>query len=159
MRVQTLCDGLGERSLHLYGLRAAGPGWRQITACRLPPGGPYGSLLVDLGFENEPEMAGPKVEAVTLPRAQASVVGVLRAADPPAWTDRILGATGSAPPAAGPGAAPGSWLRRDVPAMAAALGAPRPAPWFLTLESPAAGPRLIPSPCRATSPTATSAMW
>lgn len=146
VRVQTLCDGLGERSLHLYGLRAAGPGWRQITACRLPPGGPYGSLLVDLGFENEPPMAGPKVEAVTLPRSAASVVGVLRAPDPPAWTDRILGATGSAPPAASPGAAPGSWLRRDGPAMAAALGASRPAPWFLTLESPTAGPRLVPSP-------------
>ncbi|MBE7218490.1 MAG: SURF1 family protein [Caulobacteraceae bacterium] len=141
-RVQTLCDGLPGRGLHLYGLRADGPGWRQIAACTLPPGLPYRSLLVDLGFERLPPVSAPALQPVTLPARDASVVGVLRLPDPPAWTDRLVGV-----PA--PADANGQWMRRNVPAMAAALHAPDPAPFMLELETPVAGPGLVPSPLPA----------
>ena len=143
-RVQTLCSGLPGRGLHLYGLRADGPGWRQIAACALPPGLPYRTLLVDLGFERLPPVSQPALQAVTLPARDASVVGVLRTPDPPAWTDRLIG-----PP--DPADAHGQWMRRDIPGMAHALGAPDPAPFMLELETPVAGPGLIPSPLPAGS--------
>ncbi len=138
-RVQVLCDGLPGRGLHLYGLQASGPGWRQIAACTLPRGLPYRTLLVDLGFERLPPVSPPALQAVTLPSSQASVVGVLRTPDAKSWTDGLI----STPI---PTDANGQWMRRNVPAMSAALHAADPAPFMLELETPVAGPGLIPSP-------------
>ena len=138
VRVQVRCSGLGDGAVHLYGLRAAGPGWRQIAACALPAGLPYRSLLVDLGFEALPPVSPPARQPVDLP-AQTSVVGVLRSPDPPTWAMRLAG------PATSP-ANPGQWMRRDIPGMARALHAPSPAPFMLELEQPRAGPTLAPSP-------------
>lgn len=137
-RVQVLCDGLAGRSVHLYGVRASGPGWRQVAACTLPSGLPYATLLVDLGFEAAASANAPAPQRVVLPASGASVVGVLRTPDPPAWTDRLTG----------PANAGGSdqWFRRDIPGMSRALGAAAPAPFMLELESPVPGPGLIPSP-------------
>ena len=137
-RVQVLCDGLNGRSVHLYGVRASGPGWRQVAACTLPSGLPYQTLLVDLGFEATAQLAHPQAQRVTLPATGASVIGVLRTPDPPAWTDRLTG----------PANAGGSdqWFHRDIPGMTHALGAVAPAPFMLELETPAPGPGLIASP-------------
>ena len=137
-RVQVLCDGLAGRSVHLYGVRASGPGWRQVAACTLPAGLPYATLLVDLGFEATATANAPAPQHVVLPAAGASVIGVLRTPDAPAWTDRFTG----------PANAGGSdqWFRRDIPGMARALGGGAPAPFMLELESPAPGRGLIPSP-------------
>ena len=136
-RVQVTCGGLNGRSLDLYGLRASGPGWRQVAACALPPGMPYATLLVDLGFEAGAS-ATPATQAVSLPATGASVIGVLRAPDPTTWAEKLAG------PAHTAGAT--QWLRRDIPGMTHALGALAPAPVMLELETPRAGPGLIPSP-------------
>lgn len=136
-RVVTRCEGLGEREAHLYGLRTDGPGWREITACRLASG-PYGSILVDMGFAREAGLQAPSGEAVTL-GPDALVTGVLRAPEPKPWFAALV-----APPATARGAS-GEFFGRDVPALSAAVGAPRPAPVMLLLEKPAAGPDLIPS--------------
>ncbi len=137
-RVVTSCDGLGEREAYLYGLRTDGPGWREISACRLGSG-PYGSILVDMGFSRQVGMQPPRGEPVTL-RSGVLVTGVLRAPEPPPWFASLV-----APPAGHRGAS-GEFYGRDIPAMAAAVGAPRPAPVMLLLERPAAGPGLIPAP-------------
>lgn len=140
VRVQARCERIAlGRGVHLYGFQAAGPGWRQVAACALPPGLPYRSLLVDLGFERLPPSSPPALQPLALPASGAALTGVLRVPDPPAWTDRL-----AAPPSSGPDT--GQWLRRDVDAMARALNAPDPAPFMLELEEPAAGPGLIPSP-------------
>ena len=137
-RVVTACEGLGEREVHLYGLRTDGPGWREVSACRLASG-PYGSILVDMGFSRRPAMEPPRAEPVTLGPG-AVVTGVLRSPEPRPWFASLV-----APPASQRGAS-GEFFGRDVPAMAAALGAPRPAPVMLLLETPAAGPGLVPAP-------------
>ena len=143
-RVVTPCEGLGARAVHLYGLRDSGPGWRQIAACRLAPGARYGAILTDLGYTGQPGLQPPKPERVTLAEG-ALVTGVLRAPEPKAWFARIVS------PAPRPGTL-GPFYERDIPAMAAALGAARPAPVMLTLEGPAAGPGLAPSPLPADIP-------
>ena len=157
VRVVARCDGLGERAVHLYALRPDGaPGWRQVGACRLA-GGPYGAILTDLGFEDAPPPAAGgdgagmplvSIEAVDLPDQGALVTGVLRTPDPKAWYDGLLQlalpgqtASGNTDPHPKPGA---SFFGRDIPAMAVALGAERPAPVMLSLESPRAGPKLTP---------------
>ena len=137
-RVVTACEGLGEREVNLYGLRTDGPGWREVSACRLA-GGPYGSILVDMGFSRQAGLQPPRGEPVTLP-AGALVTGVLRAPDPQPWFAALV-----APPSSRRGGS-GEFFGRDVPAMAAALDAPRPAPVMLLLEAPAVGPGLIPAP-------------
>ncbi len=137
-RVVTSCEGLGEREAHLYGLRTDGPGWREITACRLS-GGPYGSVLLDMGFSRKAGLQPPRGEPVTLP-AGALLTGVLRAPDPRPWFADLV-----APPAARRGPS-GEFFGRDIPAIAAAVGAPRPAPVMMMLESPSAGPGLIAAP-------------
>ena len=136
-RVVTRCEGLGEREAHLYGLRTDGPGWREVTACRLPSG-PYGSILVDMGFSRQEGLQPARGEPVTL-ASGASITGVLRAPEPRPWFAALVA---TPPPARG---GSGEFFGRDVPAMAAAVGAPRPAPVMLLLETPAAGPGLIPS--------------
>lgn len=137
-RVVTRCTGLGERAVHLYGLRDAGPGWRQVSACRLESGA-YGSILTDLGYTAGIGFQPPRAEPVTLTQG-AAIVGVLRTPEPKPWFAALIAPTPTRRGAAG------EFFERDLPAMAAALSAPRPAPVMLTLESPAAGPGLTPSP-------------
>jgi surfeit locus 1 family protein len=131
VRAQTLCPGL-ERAptLRLYGLRDGVIGYRLIAACPVDAA-PYRSILVDRGF-----IPREVVDAPTTPVALGRpIVGVLRHGDP-----------GSVfTPKNNPGR--NVWYRRDVPAMAAALRAPHPAPIFLMLESPAPhGPGPQPAP-------------
>ena len=157
VRVVARCDGLGEHAVHLYAIRPDGsPGWRQVGACRLA-NAPYGAILVDLGFEDVPATSGgestgmpvPGAEPVLLPTQGALITGVLRTPDPKAWYDGLLAlalpgqaASGNTDPHPRPGA---SFFGRDIPAMAVALGAARPAPVMLSLESPRAGPKLTPA--------------
>ena len=136
-RVVTSCEGLGEREAHLYGLRTDGPGWREVSACRLSSG-PYGSILVDMGFSRQIGLQPPRGEPVTLPSGVA-ITGVLRSPEPQPWFAALV-----APPPPRRGSS-GEFFRRDIPAIAAAVGAPRPAPVMLLLEHPAAGPGLVPS--------------
>lgn len=121
VRVQLACPDLAARPyLRLQSLREGVLGYRLIAACPLT-GSPYGAVLVDRGFIAQEE---PAVAPDPAPLA-APVVGVLRKADagnaftPPDQPDRNL------------------WYGRDVPAMAKALDAARPAPLFLMLETPA----------------------
>jgi surfeit locus 1 family protein len=114
--------------VRLYAVSDDGPGDRIITACPLPVGGPFRSILVDRGFLNAGESPGARGPLVSDP-----VVGVL-----------IKGSkTGM------PRAASGEFFSRDIPAIAADLGAEGPAPVFFMLESPepkAGGPRPAPVP-------------
>ncbi|CAN5381017.1 SURF1 family protein [soil metagenome] len=157
VRVVARCDGLGERAVHLYAIRPDGsPGWRQVGACRLA-NAPYGAILVDLGFEDVPATSGgestgmplPGAEPVLLPTQGALITGVLRTPDPKAWYDGLLALalpgqvkSGNTDPHPRAGA---SFFGRDIPAMAVALGAERPAPVMLSLETPRAGPKLTPA--------------
>ena len=96
--------------------------YRLITACPLPAGAAYGSVLVDRGFIVLPgaDQPGPVPgRAITQP-----VVGVLRLGD-----GRNIATAPNEP-------SRNLWYWRDVPAMAQALHAERPAPLFLMLESP-----------------------
>jgi surfeit locus 1 family protein len=117
----------------VYAVGDEGAGDRIVTACPLPPGGPYRSILVDRGFMASGDVARlkPDPEPVAGP-----VVGVLRkGAKADALTPKH--------------AAGGEWFSRDLPGIAAALGADRPAPVFLFLERPAPkgfGPTPMPVP-------------
>lgn len=151
VRVVAPCESVGPKSVHLYGVREAsgpadvrggGPAWRQIASCRLPAG-PYGSLLVDTGFEAGPFVSPPPALPMPAGRGPVRVTGVLRTPEPPPWFASLIG-EGAA--GAKRSQANGQWFQRDVPGMAAALGADRPAPVMLMLESPAAGPGLTPAP-------------
>lgn len=120
-RVWTTCPEL-ERTptLRLYALREQ-MGYRLITACPVRAG-PYRSILVDRGFILREAVSHVEAGA---DRGETAVVGVLRRGDAP----------GPFTPAhTGPGA---DWYGRNIPAMAAELGALAPAPVFLMLERPA----------------------
>ena len=143
-RVVARCEGgLGGRVAHLYGLREAGPGWRQIAACPLA-GANYGSVLVDLGYTSAAGFGEPRAETVTLP-ADAALTGVLRTPEPKPWFARLVAPAPSAP---------GSrrFYERDIADIATAVGAAHPAPAMLELERPTAGPGLTPSPLPADIP-------
>ena len=132
-RVQTTCPDL-ERTptLRLYALMDQ-PGYRIITACPLQ-GAPFATILVDRGFVPHDDIGRVKLGAGPI---AAPVIGVLRRGDPPTWLT---------PKHRSPDA---DWFGRDIPAMAARLGAPRPAPLFLMLEKPAPsgfGPTPAPVP-------------
>ena len=128
VRVQTTCPTLQQTpTLHLYALLDGVLGDRLITTCPLNDGR-YRSLLVDRGFVDREHLEtvrpGPAIDG--------PVVGVLRRPEPATWL--------SLPNSI----AQNDWHTRDVPAMAAALGAAAPAPVVLMLEHPAApspGPR------------------
>jgi surfeit locus 1 family protein len=116
----------------IYAVTDEGFGDRVVTACPLPPGGRYRSILVDRGYVANGELAkltpGPPVDG--------PVIGVLR---------KGAGAT-AVTPKHQPG---GEWFDRDAGAIAAALGAADPAPVFFMLESPAPkgfGPTPMPVP-------------
>ena len=130
VRVQLACPALEQTpTLRVYSLQDGETGYRLVTACALP-GGPYGSVLVDRGFLPTDQAAAPGRAALAAP-----VIGVLRKPD---------GKTIVSPPNQ---PAKNLWYWRDLPAMAAALRAERPAPVFLMLESPApAGPWPKPAP-------------
>ena len=116
----------------IYTVTDQGVGDRIVTACPLPPGGLYRSILVDRGYVASGDVGklspgGP----VDVP-----IVGVLR--------------QGSGPNALTPThQAGGEWFSRDAPRIAAALGAPDPAPVFAMVESPKPkgfGPIPMPTP-------------
>jgi surfeit locus 1 family protein len=121
-RVQADCPDIETTPfVRLYALRDAVVGYRIITACRLTSGA-YGSVLVDRGFIAQDAAARLKPGAgqtLTDP-----VVGILRRGDP-----RNFVTPENQP-------AQNLWYWRDIPAIAAALGAPRPAPTFLMLQEP-----------------------
>jgi surfeit locus 1 family protein len=134
-RVQADCPDVETGGfVRLYALRDAGTGYRIITACKLL-GGPYGSILVDRGFVAQDDAARLKPGAGRT--LNTPVVGILRRGDPRNFVT----------PENQPGQ--GLWYWRDIPAMALALGAARPAPTFLMLQSPAPegfGPTPAPLP-------------
>lgn len=120
-RVRAVCPGLSHAPyLELYSPYEGVPGVRLISACRVD-GGPFTGILVDRGFVAESISSRPPVDpTATAPR---EVIGVLRAAEE--------GNAFTPPNEAGRG----RWYRRDIAAMAGALGLAKPAPWFLMLET------------------------
>ncbi|ACG76962.1 surF1 family protein [Phenylobacterium zucineum HLK1] len=119
VRVAVTCPGLASAPyLELYGLREGQAGARLISACPAEGGG-YGSILVDRGFVPDTVSARPPVDAADA--RPLEVTGVLRAPD--------------AKSTFSPPNRPDRWFTRDIPAMAAALGAADPAPVFLMAET------------------------
>ena len=122
-RVVTDCPGLDHAPyLKLHAVRQGVIGFRAVSACAVDDM-TYGSILVDRGFVAQPD-AARLPEPGGEPPPHRAVVGVLREPEPPTFVtprDR---------------AAENAWFRRDVPAMARALGARAPAPLMLMLESP-----------------------
>jgi len=123
VRVRLDCPGLGAAPfVELYGLKDGKAGRRIISTCPLT-GGRYGALLVDRGFIPDGVEARPATGAPGAVTGPTSVTGVLRVPDraslftPPADPAKRL------------------WFARDIPAMAAALGAVRPAPVMLMAET------------------------
>jgi surfeit locus 1 family protein len=121
VRVQTACPDL-ERAptVRVYAVVEGMAGYRHVAACPLASG-PYSSLLVDRGFVPLERADDPLPQGGPL---HQPVTGVLRKPDPKSFVtpknqpQRNL------------------WYWRDIPAMAAALHAPRPAPVTLMLERP-----------------------
>lgn len=122
-RVRLDCPDLELRSvLRLYWIYEGLAGYRLIAACPLASG-PYSSILVDRGFVGTP--GGELPHAVPGRPISQPVVGVLRAPPPKALISTKNDPAGNL------------WFWRDTPAMARTLNAPKPAPVFLVLESPA----------------------
>lgn len=143
VRVRLECPGLSSAPfVELYGLKDGDAGRRLVSACALGEG-PYASILVDRGFIPDSVTERPAVRAeagAAVPgAAQDAVTGILRIPDRP---NRFT-------PAADPGK--GLWFARDIPGMAAGLGAVRPAPVMLMAET-STNPdfkALVPSPVPA----------
>jgi len=135
IRVSAVCPGLASAPyLELYGLHEGRAGVRLISACRIDSAR-YGSVLVDRGFVADVISARPPVDpAATTP---VTITGVLRKPEP----GNLFS----------PANTPGRWYVRDIPAMAAALGAPRPAPVTLMAETSSnpAWKALVPAPIPA----------
>src|SRR6201992_889875 len=122
-RVQADCPDIETTPfIRLYAVNDQGAGYRIVTACRLT-GALYGSILVDRGYVTDDD--APKLKPGAGARLGQPTVGVLRRGDPRTFVT--------------PQNQPGQdlWYWRDLPAMATALGAERPAPTFLMLQSPA----------------------
>ena len=139
VRVKLACPGLAKAPfVELYGLKDGQAGRRIISACAVDAGG-HESLLVDRGFIPDGVTARPPVGAAATETGPALVIGVLRV------PDRASLFTPQADPARR------LWFSRDVQAMAAALGARRPAPVMLMAETssnPTFGD-LVPAPIPA----------
>lgn len=123
VRVRLDCPGVATAPyVELYGLKDGDAGRRIISACPLASG-KYGTLLVDRGFIADGVSARPPAGAPAADTGPVSLTGVLRVPDraslftPPSDPARRL------------------WFSRDIPAMAAALGAARPAPVMLMAET------------------------
>jgi len=120
VRVQTACRSLQQTpTLHLYAILDGVMGDRLITACPMSSGA-YRTLLVDRGFVGAEQLS--KVSPG--PATPGPIIGVLRKTEKPNWLS---------PPNS---VAKNDWHTRDIPAMAAALNAPAPAPVILMLETP-----------------------
>lgn len=118
VRVTVDCPGLATAPFaSLYSLVDGQAGVRLISACPLASG-PYGSVLVDRGFIADTVADRPVVKADTAP---ITVTGVLRQPDKATFVTPVP--------------QNGQWYARDVPAMAKALGADRPAPVMLFAET------------------------
>jgi surfeit locus 1 family protein len=116
----------------IYSVTDEGVGDRIVTACPLPPGGLYRSILVDRGYVSSDDVG--KLTPGSL--VDGPIVGVLRqGSGPNALTPKHQGG--------------GEWFSRDAPRIAAALSAPDPAPVFVMVQSPEPrgfGPTPMPIP-------------
>jgi surfeit locus 1 family protein len=122
-RVDVACPDVETRpALREFSVYQGVAGYRLVTACALPPGEAYGSILVDRGFVAQLGDQSPR-DIPGQPVSQP-VVGVLRSG----------GGRTFVTPQNRPGE--NQWYWRDVPAMARQLHATDPAPLFLMLESP-----------------------
>jgi surfeit locus 1 family protein len=120
VRVQIDCPTLEQTpNLRVYAVLGGVMGRRLVTACPLA-GGLFQSILVDRGFSPDGAASG---RAPSEPLRQP-VIGVLRRAESRNWLTPPSDVAGN------------DWHSRDISAMAKALGAPKPAPVFLMLESP-----------------------
>ena len=118
-RVRVICPGLATAAfVELYALKDGQAGVRLMSACRLD-GDTYGSVLVDRGFVADTVSARPPVDPSNV--AALDLVGVLRTPEP---GNRFS-----------PPNTPARWYTRDLKAMAVALGAPRPAPLVIMVET------------------------
>jgi len=119
-RVSAACPGLSTAPfLELYAIGPQGAaGDRLISACEVQSAS-YRSILVDRGFIQDTSPERPKVDASD--RRPVQLVGVLRKPDKPSFI--------------APKNRPPHWFIRDIPAMAAALHAPAPAPVMLYAET------------------------
>ena len=137
-RVKAICPGIAAAPyLELYSLRDGQAGSRLISACR-GDSAEYRTVLVDRGFVADTISARPPVDAAAT--APVEVVGVLRQPEP---------GNAFSPPNR-----PDRWFVRDLPAMAAVLKAPDPAPLTLMAET-ATNPEwkaLVPAPIPADIP-------
>lgn len=138
-RAEASCPTLeATPTLRLYALQET-MGYRLITACPLS-GSSFRSILVDRGFVAREDVGKVRTNAEAL---TGSIAGVLRTGDKPGWFTPKHAAAGA------------DWYGRDIPAMAAELGAPAPAPIFLMLERPAPrgfGPTPAPLPGEISNP-------
>jgi len=134
VRVTATCPDIETTPyLKLYAVREVA-GFRLITPCALS-GGPYRTILVDRGFVAQDQ--AQTLKAGQGRKLDQPIVGVLRKGDVRNFLT----------PANTP--SQGLWYWRDVPAMAASLGATDAAPTFLMLEKPAPqgfGPTPAPIP-------------
>ena len=122
-RVSAICPNIETTPyVKLFTVFKEQPGFRVITACTLA-GARYRTVLVDRGFVDQ--VQAPNLRASTGPALTSPIVGVLRRGDLKNFMT----------PPNQPGQ--GLWYWRDIGAMAAAMGAPDPAPTFLMLEKPA----------------------
>jgi surfeit locus 1 family protein len=121
-RVEMACPNIETGAyLRLYAVWQGYGGYRLIAACPVAAG-PYRAILVDRGFIAQGlTPAGGQVLA-------QPIVGVLRKGDARNFVTPANQAEQNL------------WYWRDIPAMAAALGASAPAPSFLMLERPAPPP-------------------
>lgn len=120
-RVVAVCPGLATAPFaELYAVPDGQAGMRLISVCPLTSG-PYDSILVDRGFIADTVSARPSVQpGDTRP---AGVRGVLRGSEARTFVT---------PPDK---PVERRFFVRDLPAIAAALGAKRPAPYFLMAET------------------------
>lgn len=121
IRVKVECPGLGAAPyLELYSVRETGAGLRLISACAVESV-TYRTILVDRGFIADIISARPPVNPAD--RTPVTLVGVLRAPDKATFVTPPNDLAGN------------HWYSRDVPAMAAHLKAPAPAPIILAAET------------------------
>lgn len=140
IRVTVACPGLGAAPfLELYSVRESGAGLRLISACAVRSAR-YRSILVDRGFVADTISARPPVNLAD--RTPVTLVGVLRAPDKGSFVTPANDLAGN------------HWYSRDIPAMAARLKAPAPAPLILAAETPSnpEWPALKPLPLPAEIP-------
>jgi len=120
VRVRLDCPELSRAAyVELFGLMDGTAGRRLISACPVVSSR-YGSVLVDRGFIAEEVSARPGTEG---PQGPVSVIGVLRVPDSPSIFTPKADPEGRL------------WFNRDIPALAATLGADQPAPVMLMAET------------------------